>query len=330
MLPAAAAAGSAGASSNAAMLGSAGISAGGGLIGSIINARQQSKARKWQEKMMREGWKHEDESATTAYLRQLEFWNKENAYNTPAAQLARMLEAGINPNAFDPNQNMAASPPNVDKAQTPSAPTAAQYDIASPLLQGLNNSFTNMKDYQEARIKKSEADVKDDLMTLTKQQMESAIRKINAEVQLTDAQNHQINQLTPLLCSLNKNQADLLFQEAQKVIQETNLTIAMTSKTQRESGKISAETDIVKLQKAREQLKNQLVQQYGIVIDEGDAAACISLLLSPHSGVVVNTIMDSFGRMYRGFFEGGKTLVNNMVQGFKNSLSEMKNKLKFW
>lgn len=36
-------------------------------------------------------------AATTAYKRQTDFWNKQNAYNTPKAQMERLKAAGLNP-----------------------------------------------------------------------------------------------------------------------------------------------------------------------------------------------------------------------------------------
>ena len=36
-------------------------------------------------------------AATTAYKRQKEFWNMQNAYNTPKAQMQRLKDAGLNP-----------------------------------------------------------------------------------------------------------------------------------------------------------------------------------------------------------------------------------------
>lgn len=38
-----------------------------------------------------------EQMAQNAYNRQLDFWNKQNAYNTPAAMVGRMADAGLNP-----------------------------------------------------------------------------------------------------------------------------------------------------------------------------------------------------------------------------------------
>ena len=38
-----------------------------------------------------------EKMAQNAYNRQLDFWNKQNAYNTPSAMVGRMVDAGLNP-----------------------------------------------------------------------------------------------------------------------------------------------------------------------------------------------------------------------------------------
>lgn len=58
-----------------------------GVLGSLINIGQAKKQRKFQKEM-----------ASTAYQRDMEMWNKANAYNAPAAQMERLKEAGLNPN----------------------------------------------------------------------------------------------------------------------------------------------------------------------------------------------------------------------------------------
>lgn len=63
------------------------VQAGAGLVDSAITARQNAQARKWQESM---------------YARQnadnLKFWNMQNEYNSPQAQMSRLKAAGLNPN----------------------------------------------------------------------------------------------------------------------------------------------------------------------------------------------------------------------------------------
>lgn len=68
------------------------------------------------------------EAATTAYNRQIEFWNMQNEYNTPVNQLARMKEAGINPNMAISGgySNTASAAPSVQKADSYQQPDYRQ------------------------------------------------------------------------------------------------------------------------------------------------------------------------------------------------------------
>lgn len=47
----------------------------------------------------------------------LELWNLQNEYNTPAAQMARYQDAGLNPNLIYSKDNMASSPAAASAAQ---------------------------------------------------------------------------------------------------------------------------------------------------------------------------------------------------------------------
>lgn len=81
--------------------GGAAISAGSGLLGSVIGgifgAQQQKREFENQKSLMELNNKYAEQAATTAYERQVEQWDRENEYNTPAAQRARLEEAGLNP-----------------------------------------------------------------------------------------------------------------------------------------------------------------------------------------------------------------------------------------
>ena len=62
------------------------------------------------------------EDATTAYNRQIEMWNMNNAYNDPSAQMERLRQAGLNPNLVYGN----------GATTTASAPSAPQASSATP------------------------------------------------------------------------------------------------------------------------------------------------------------------------------------------------------
>lgn len=55
-----------------------------------------------------------EQQATTAYNRQLSLWNMQNEYNTPANQVSRIVQAGLNPNlAYGQLQTAGLTAPSV-------------------------------------------------------------------------------------------------------------------------------------------------------------------------------------------------------------------------
>ncbi|AZL83021.1 DNA pilot protein [Apis mellifera associated microvirus 36] len=67
------------------------LSVGGGLIGSLVGAWQNRKNVKDTIAANRQ-------LAEYTYQKDLEMWNRQNAYNNPAAQMERLKAAGLNPN----------------------------------------------------------------------------------------------------------------------------------------------------------------------------------------------------------------------------------------
>lgn len=58
----------------------------------------------------------QNELNEAAYQRNLQQWNLENAYNSPAAQMQRFAEAGLNPNLIYGQNNYAANSPELKPA----------------------------------------------------------------------------------------------------------------------------------------------------------------------------------------------------------------------
>jgi len=67
------------------------VAAGSGAIGGIISAVTQPFMQKWQQDFER----HE---AGQAWERNIQNWKMQNEYNSPAQQMQRLKEAGLNPN----------------------------------------------------------------------------------------------------------------------------------------------------------------------------------------------------------------------------------------
>lgn len=99
----------------ASLVGS-GISALGGLIG-------QNKSYKNNKKLLAQQNEYNLNMAELAYQRDLDMWNRQNAYNSPAEQVQRLIDAGLNPNLMYGNGSAATG--NASSAPSFNAPQSA-------------------------------------------------------------------------------------------------------------------------------------------------------------------------------------------------------------
>lgn len=230
-------------------------SAGANIISSAINAATQNK----NTKRMIAAQKEENEKA---YQRNLEMWEKENAYNTPYAVMQRLREAGMNP-------NLAYGTPNVS-APSPDAPItdmSSMANLKSPVGAALEESVNAR--YMNAMIQNINADTKD---------KEAAAKKTNAEgdYQLTYNQYAEqiitgnIKELNSRI-ELNASQTDLndmksreSYTNIQNIIASTNVMRKNLQKLESEIANIDEDIAIKRIEKEmrRDVLKAQMSHLY--------------------------------------------------------------------
>lgn len=119
-------------------MGAPGEQLGSAIIGGLTNLWGQSMANSANSKEAQKNRDFQREERIAAQDWNLEMWNKENEYNTPAAQMQRMIEAGINPSAAA--QGISG---NGNTAGSIAASQPAQGSLAAPhqnVLSGLANS----------------------------------------------------------------------------------------------------------------------------------------------------------------------------------------------
>lgn len=88
-------------------------------------------------------------AATTAWNRQLAMLEYQNAYNTPAEQMKRYKEAGLNPNLIYGQQNLSASASSVPMAA--SAPSTG-------LGKGVDRTFAALRLGQDLQLGQAQID----------------------------------------------------------------------------------------------------------------------------------------------------------------------------
>lgn len=142
----------------------AAISAVGSVIGGLFGSSGQHSANKMNQQIARETFAHDKE-----------MWQLENEYNTPANQMARYHEAGLNPNlmygSINPGNSSGAPTYHAPRMENPTASLAQGFMSA-----GMN--FASL--YQQAKMNDAE------------------IEKKNAEADVLRAQVPEILQRTTL------------------------------------------------------------------------------------------------------------------------------------
>lgn len=131
---------------------SAGITAGAGLVGGLFNAGSQSRQNRLNRK-----FQAEENQKARDYNTMM--WERNNAYNDPASQMARLKNAGINPHlAYSQGgiTNTSSSPASSNASSMPEG-RAPQLDINAMLNARLiGEQINNMK----ADTAKKEAEAK--------------------------------------------------------------------------------------------------------------------------------------------------------------------------
>nr|DAG02915.1 MAG TPA: hypothetical protein [Microviridae sp. ctE3S2] len=141
----------------------------GNIFGSSMSARSQRKANEMNLKINQMNNEFNAKEAEKARAFQFDMWNKENAYNTPAAQRERMAQAGYNAymNPADAGSASGMSSTTAASAASPAVMQATDFsslgEIGVNLAQelktfsekkGLDIRNFSLKDYMQAQIDK--------------------------------------------------------------------------------------------------------------------------------------------------------------------------------
>ena len=153
----------------------------GGLInfGGSVGANAISASQQWKYQQKQNAW--EEQQATTAYNRQLDFWNKQNEYNTAANQVERLKEAGINP-----AQAAGGSSLETVGATAPSVPQASSSSVSTQPISFDSGSYSNsfassMNALADYDVKKANAHKTDS--EAQAQDIDNEVRRANLDME---------------------------------------------------------------------------------------------------------------------------------------------------
>lgn len=218
------------------------ISGGASLAGNIIGAIQGNKnidkqiAAQREENEKNRAWNKA--MAEQANKWSIEQWNRENAYNTPAAVMQRLREGGVNPDLFYGNsgQNLSAASPNV-------TPTAASdpVDVSALGSKATVGDITNnvvSQALMAAQVKKLNAETVKTGQETENLKIEGTI--LSADALTRAAQNEQALEIGKSTIYLNHSIAKLNHKEAELVSGKISEVAANTSLLYEKANEVKA------------------------------------------------------------------------------------------
>lgn len=110
------------------------------ILGNSSQAKQQNASLEWQRHENAIARQHNMALAEAQNNMNIAQWNRENAYNSPAAQMQRYKAAGLNPNLIYGQQNTSAQ---LSGQLTAGAPTSAP-DMSKFIDQNRGNRLSSM------------------------------------------------------------------------------------------------------------------------------------------------------------------------------------------
>lgn len=113
------------------LVGSALVGAGGALLSGLLGFGGQSQTNDVNLQAVRETNQAQMDLAKYQYEKNLEQWNRENAYNSPSAQMSRLASAGLNPHLVYEKGNAITPAAQSPKFEAPNL--QAYHQDASPM-----------------------------------------------------------------------------------------------------------------------------------------------------------------------------------------------------
>lgn len=118
-----------------------------GMLQQMMNSQAASDTNAANLAMNRENNNLQIYLANQKYAKELEQWNRANAYNSPVAQKGRMLEAGLNPALHRIETGQATSSPEMAMPQTTAFRKDAPppIDLQTPIASAYNAYYQNQR-----------------------------------------------------------------------------------------------------------------------------------------------------------------------------------------
>lgn len=197
-----------------------GAAAGLAGLGHLFGNNSAKEQFKYQQQLNREAFQHD-----------VDMWNRQNAYNTPSAQMERLQAAGLNPNLVYGNggaTNTASNAPTYNAGSAPNVAAARQ--AAGSLANAGFNTALNAK-LQQVQAENIQADT-------ALKETQGNLNQTNNEIALIDKYLKQNTVDDNVQYQLEKWKQDLVLGRNQIKLGEQQFTLNM-----HQMRKLDAQTD---------------------------------------------------------------------------------------
>ena len=214
-------------------------------FGSLFGDNSAKKQFKYQQQLNREAFQHD-----------VDMWNRQNAYNTPSAQMERLQAAGLNPNLVYGNGGATNTANNAPTYNAGSAPdvSSARAAAASLANQGFNTALNFKLQQVQAANLQADTELK---------QSQGQLNQTNNEVALIDKYLKQTTVDDNIRYQLEKWKQDLVLGRNQIKIGDQQITLnqLQMKKLDAEIGNILANTNLTKEQAEQVSIYNQYLPE---------------------------------------------------------------------
>lgn len=236
-----------------------------------FNAEQAQLNRDWQA-----------EQNQIAYEQNLAQWNRENEYNSPEAQVQRLIDAGINPNAIsgDVSGNLAGGSPQMQTGSGSQASAPGSY--AGQLAQTLGNSVNTM--WQNELLRKQvegqgiDNSYKAQLNEVQVDKVKAETDKLIRDAEVSEEEKYRLRAATNQLLLMTPEQVNALnvsIEEAKQRIENmrsekkvldanADKIAAETELTEAKVGETNANTEVLS------ETKNKIHEEVGLAKQQNE------------------------------------------------------------
>lgn len=288
------------------------MSIGSQLISNTAAKNQQSREMEWNAEQAQINRDYQTSEREAAQQWNLEQWNRENEYNSPAAQLQRAAEAGMNPNMLYGSATGAQAQSGQVRTEGQSGSQANSVgsiagDISRNLANSVNTMWQNLAAQQDVvgkekdnELKGKELGIFDENWQLTKDDINSRIEAAKADAKDKEAAAKLKGQEFAFLENMNpiqlqtanmmylrtKADVDHINQQIENLKKQYDLTDEQIKESQARQSNIDADTELKGVQADNVEADTDLKEAQTSLVESDKALRDVQKLIADKENVI--------------------------------------------